>query len=102
MIVGLEVLPNDKPKEDFDLPEGVPAILAGIIDQLVAIDRMLAEDARSEFPLFPLNEKVMKEIAKSDKEMLKALGHLPNEPDKAIDHYKKAWEHAQHALKYTP
>jgi hypothetical protein len=53
-------------------------------------------------------KKTLKEINKAQSEMIKAqneLDHIKKDGtpdpkyDKAIDHYKKAWEHAQHAQK---
>ena len=55
--------------------------------------------------------KALKEIAEAQKEMVEAqeeLSHTKKDGtpdpdyDKAIEHYKKAWEHAQHALGLEP
>jgi len=41
-----------------------------------------------------------KEIGRAEGEMTKAVDEFgKGKPDKAIDHYKKAWEHAQKAMK---
>ena len=42
--------------------------------------------------------KCQKELVKANEEMGKAAAELPGNPDKAIDHYKKAWEHAMKAM----
>ena len=43
-------------------------------------------------------KKVTKEIEKAEKDLAKAQDELDKgKPDKAIDKYKKAWKHAQHA-----
>jgi hypothetical protein len=49
-------------------------------------------------------DKALKEMAKALKELdhTKKDGTLDPKYDKAIDHYKKAWEHAQHAMKKLP
>ncbi len=47
-----------------------------------------------------LQDKMEKELDKSGKEIVKAGEDLAkSKPDKAIDDYKKAWEHAGHAAK---
>lgn len=48
-------------------------------------------------------ERIERELDKCRKESEKADEELDKEhPDHAIDHYKKAWEHAQHALDQVP
>ena len=42
--------------------------------------------------------KCQKELDTAIEEMAKAAAELPGNPDKAIDHYKKAWEHAMKAM----
>jgi len=51
----------------------------------------------------PECKKALKEIAKAGREMDKAQEkHDRGKYDKAIDHYKKAWESAQKAMKKVP
>ena len=70
------------------------------VDLLVGISEQLATDVIDDAQAFAGDKKVDKEIKKSDKEMDKAQKELDKgKPDKAIDKYKKAWEHAQKALK---
>lgn len=66
-------------------------------DAMIAADRVLAQEA--------INQAVagggdQKEIDKANEEMGKAQAELDKgKPDKAIDHFKKAWEHGLKALK---
>jgi hypothetical protein len=71
------------------------ATLQGLIDRLVAIDRMLAAIAIDEASSGKLTEleKAKDELAKGDADALKG------KPDKAIGHYRKAWKHALEATK---
>ena len=82
-------------KSDLVYPE-----ITITVDLLVGISEQLATDAIDDAQAFAGDKKVDKEIKKSDKEMDKAQKELDKgKPDKAIDKYKKAWEHAQKALK---
>jgi len=77
-----------------------PAGIETAITDLVNIDRMLARDAINSVPTDPPNAKVDKELEKANKEMDKAEDELTKtHQDHAIKKFKKAWEHAQHALK---
>jgi len=81
---------------------GIEGEIMFVIDILVDIDRMLAQDAITKAESFPGDKKVDKEIAKAEKEMGKAQKELDKgKPDKAIDKFKKAWEHAQKAIKHA-
>jgi tetratricopeptide (TPR) repeat protein len=91
-----------------------PAIL-DIIESIVSISNSLAQTAILEAEeaiaaggsqkeidkALKEIDKVQKEMAKAQKELdhTKKNGTLDPKYDKAIDHYKKAWEHAQHAMK---
>ncbi len=81
-------------KADGDLTVAISLV----IDLLIDIDRNLARDAIDVVPDGTGIEKVDKEIEKAEKELLKDKP----KPDKAIEHFKKAWEHAQKALKLVP
>lgn len=82
-------------KSDVVYPE-----IASSIGILVGITQELATDAIDDAQAFAGDKKVDKEIKKSNKEMNKAQKELDKgKPDKAIDKFKKAWEHAQKALK---
>jgi type IX secretion system substrate protein len=65
-----------------------------LIDDLVAVDLMLVETARSEV-ICNGSSKCDKEMARVDKELAKAQDELSrNKEDKAIDRLKRAWEAA--------
>jgi len=90
----LKIIKKDKETESYN------AILSSVIDELVRIDSTLANNALSEAQLLS-GEKVEKEIVKAEKELVKAADELAKgKPDKAIDKFKKVWEHAQHAIKH--
>ena len=88
-----------------------PAIADDVLDvilRLVEADRLLAEtaldDARAALDALEPGDKkakkVAKEIASAEKELAKAQQDLDKGKfDKAIDGFKKAWEHAQQAIK---
>ena len=88
---------------------GIDTEISEQIAILVGIDRMLADDAIKEAQkLLDDNgldakkaEKVQKEIDKAKKDLEKGDKEFieKDKPDKAIEKFKKAWEHAQHALK---
>jgi len=82
-------------KSDVVYPEIVSSI--GL---LVGIAHELATDAIDDAQTYAGDKKADKEIKKSIKEMSKAQKEVEKgKPDKAIDKYKKAWEHAQKAIK---
>lgn len=73
-----------------------------IIGTLVSIDEQLALTALAEIEGSCVTDKCAKELEKVYKELGKAAeeiakGHM----DHAIDKYKKAWEHTQHAIKHN-
>jgi len=50
--------------------------------------------------LYSSRGKIAHELAKAKEEMLKAGEKAgQGEPDKTVDHFRKAWEHAQKAIK---
>jgi tetratricopeptide (TPR) repeat protein len=75
------------------------------IDALVKADRILAETLLIEAQAVPVSDpnkqdKVDREIAKAFEELTKGdADRDTGKFDKAIRHYKKAWEHASHAIK---
>ena len=87
--------------KDKKVADDVKDVCENVIDELLTADKLLAETALNEAKEYEGNKKkVDKEIEKSEKEFEKATKELEKgKPDKAIDHYKKAWEHAQHAMK---
>jgi hypothetical protein len=87
--------------KDKKVADDVKDVCEEMIDKLVTVDKLLAETALNEAKEYEgTDKKVDKEIEKSEKELKKATKELEKgKPDKAIDHYKKAWEHAQHAMK---
>ena len=92
-------------------PDGVSAdgqdATNAAIDELVAIVRLLTEttliDAMAATVLDPNRQsKFDREIAKAGAELAKGDAELAkNKPksDKAMNHFKKAWEHAIHAAR---
>jgi len=86
----------------------VKPVCQEVIDELIKADYMLARTAIDEAIAAGGNSK---EIDKAEEEMAKAQeeldhtkkdGTLDPRYDKAIDHYKKAWEHACKAQKPKP
>ena len=73
-----------------------PIDVSGAIDALVAADEGLAQTAIDEVACGGAG-KCQKELDAAIEEMGKATAELPGNPDKAIDHTKKAWEHAMKA-----
>jgi len=77
------------------------------IDDLVNADRVLAITAILEATDTPVDnpkdqKKVDEENDKSAEEFAKGDSYRDEgKSDKAIDHYKKAWEHAQSAIKHA-
>ncbi len=69
---------------------------------LLAIDEAVAAAEAAGCPVGSSDgecKKFLKEIDKAEKEMSKAQENLQKgKPDKAIEHYKKAWEKAQKVL----
>ena len=94
-----------KGKGKNKVSEDAAAAVRRAIDDLVTADRLLATvqieavqaatalDQKNQDKLEKEIEKALKELDKGDKELAKG------KEDKAIDDYKKAWEHATHALK---
>lgn len=74
--------------------------VSDIITALVTVDKSLAQYAIDSIPTDTGDKKIDKKLAKANKEMKKGQEHIEeDEPDKAINHYKKAWKYAQNALK---
>lgn len=86
--------------KDKKVPDDVKDVCKEVIDKLVTADKLLVETALNAAKAYEgTDKKVDKEIEKSEKELAKATKKLEKgKPDKAIDHYKKAWEHAQKAI----
>ncbi len=77
----------------------VTLVISSAIDTLVDIDRILAQNEIDSVPTDTGDKKIDKELEKSNNEMEKADKELAKgHPDHAIKKFKKAWEHAQHAL----
>jgi len=89
-------------KGDEDVSEEVKAACRAAIDKLIEADDMLASIAYDEALAGAGEPKVDKELEKCEGEFEKAGKELDKgKYDKAIDHYKHAWEHAQKAIKHT-
>jgi hypothetical protein len=94
-----------KGKGKNKVSEDAAAAVSRAIDDLVTADRILATvqieaaqdatvgDSKNQDKVDKETEKALKELAKGDAELAKG------KEDKAIDDYKKDWEHATHALK---
>ena len=80
------------------IKDGGPSVaLQAAIDELVAVDRGLAETA---IAVAEYNGGKASEIAKAYQEVAKAEEELAKgKPDKAVEHYRKAWEKAAKAVK---
>ncbi|AEA46073.1 vWA domain-containing protein [Archaeoglobus veneficus] len=78
-----------------------------VIDKITKADELLAliaiTDAKNAEIVDPkFEKKVEQEIAKAEEELAKAYQALgADNPDKAIDHFKLAWKHAQLAIKFA-
>jgi hypothetical protein len=92
-----------------DTPADVAEVCDDVIEMLLEADKRLADaafdDASAALATISdpdVAEKVQKELDKCNKEYEKVEEELnKGHPDHAIDHYKKVWEHAQHALKHA-
>ena len=110
-IVGMDrIYENKKPQkyiDELNAINGSLYIFEMAIIKLTQIDAILARTAASEAEnatvVYPQHQKkVDRELAKVQKEFEKALKDLNKcRNDKAIHHYRKAWEHSQHAIKYA-
>jgi hypothetical protein len=95
---------EDKGKKDEVSAEAL-ACAESAIERLVRADRILAEtlmiDAAGVTVVDPNNQdKVDRELAKASEELLKGDAERDaGKFDKAIQRYRKAWEHACHAIK---
>jgi len=70
------------------------------IDLMIGVDQLLAQTAIDEAAALCDNNKCRKEIDKAIKDMEKAEKSMDEgKPDRSIDHYKKAWKHAQKDIK---
>jgi hypothetical protein len=102
----LEKLPSSDP-DKLQVSEESLELARLAVEDLVDADRMLAQLFMDEnqglVAVNPENqEKVEKELEKAEKELEEGdedRAALKFQPDKAIKHYKKAWEHTTHAIK---
>jgi hypothetical protein len=103
IIVDLETLPGKGKKNPVS--EEALACADASIEQLVRVDRILAETLILDAAVTPVvgdQDKVDKEIAAAYEEFDKGdADEGAGKFDKAIKHYKKAWEHACHAIKHA-
>jgi len=95
--------------KDKGCPQELKDDCLAVIETLVTIDELLARIALDDAEQYSGIEKVDKELDKCEKEFTKAQKELDHtkkdgtpDPkyDKAIDHCKHAWEHAQRAIKH--
>jgi hypothetical protein len=89
---GIDPVLKQKAQDSIDLLVNADRVLA--ITIMLDASAATSDDVKKQ-------DKVDKENEKSNKEFVKADGYRDEGKfDKAIDHYKKAWEHAQHAIKH--
>jgi hypothetical protein len=89
---GIDPVLKQKSQDSIDLLVNADRVLA--ITMMLDASSATSDDTQKQ-------KKVGKENEKSNKEFVKADGYRDEGKfDKAIDHYKKAWEHAQHAIKH--
>ena len=89
---GQKVFDHEK-KAVKEISKVKSADVSGIIATLVESDRLLAQYEIDAIPTDSGLKKVDKQLAKANKEMTKAQKNIEkNKPDKAIDHFKKAWK----------
>ena len=93
-----------------ETPDEIVKIIQEAILRLVEADQKLANIVYTEVQRDTGDKKVDREWEKASQELLKAeeeLNHVDkngvSDPryDKAIDHYKKAWQHSQRAIEHT-
>jgi len=96
--------------EKEDAPQSAKDTCQIAIDKLIKADELLAQIAHEDAKAYAGVKKVDKELEKCKSELVRAPKDLDNtkkdgtpEPKygQAIDHYKKAWEHAQLAIKFA-
>lgn len=74
--------------------------VTAVINKIVGVAKQMALAAIADALNFAGDSAVDKEIAKAEQNMAKAQEELDfGNPDKAIKHFRKAWEHAQKAIK---
>jgi hypothetical protein len=82
----------------FTLP--FSGIAATAIEYILTSDQNLAQVAINDAVAACNNIDCQREINKANEEMVNAANDIAqNDKDKALDHYKKAWEHALKAIK---
>ena len=82
-----------KPKKQYDAE--IAEAVQGVIDMLVVADKLLAEAALEDAQANAGEKKADKEIEKAERALAKAEEEIEKgKLDKAINHYKKAWDHA--------
>ncbi len=97
---GHRVFSEEKDAVGHLLKVTVPPDVSPEIDELVDIDHDLAQTAIDDAEALPSNPKRDAEIDKANEEMGKGdADAAADKPKEAIDHYRKAWEHAQKAIK---
>lgn len=93
-----------------ETPDEIVGIIQRTILGLVEVDQKLANTVYAEVQRDTGDKKVDHEWEKASQELLKAeeeLNHVDkngvSDPryDKAIDHYKKAWQHSQRAIEHA-
>jgi hypothetical protein len=83
-----------------DTPDSVEEACKETIDKIVKAEELIAKTALEEAEAYlGTDKKVNHHILIAEQEFANAEEKLARgQPDKAIDHYRKAWEHAQLAI----
>jgi len=86
--------------KDKNPSEDVEEILLQVINEMIDAYRSLAEIAYEEALQYAGDPDVDEELMKYENEFQKALNDLVKEKyDGAVEHFKRAWKHAQKAIK---
>ena len=97
LMIILRTNENDNKQESSEFLE----LIQLQIDRIVNTDRILAQVAIDQAETSDHTLKSDNEITKAKEEMQKAIRDLDNNMfNQAVDHYQKAWMHAQNALRH--
>jgi hypothetical protein len=95
---GLKIIKDKKTTED------VKEVVIQSIDELISIDRHLADNLYEDASQYGGTKKIDHELEKAHKDLLKAYAELekPNcKYDKVMKSLKKSWKHSQKAIKHA-
>jgi parallel beta-helix repeat protein len=87
--------------ENDESPQPVADTCQVVIDKLIVAVDIISRTAYEDAQDYSSNKKVDRELEKCEMELIKSEKNLTEHNfDKAVDHYKKTWEHAQLAMKH--